>query len=487
MKKSLLVLLLSGLTHTLYAQNDSTYVQYSTDIDTSFVEKKRLLDTYGDVFQSQVTAKSIFKIVVPLATAKYGFPPLMLIPDGFEYRTLQRVGFIRLAYERKLSPAWSINAELAIPSAVGSYLVSSLRFMIQPRWYYRMNERIRMGKSVNNVSENYIGLSLESSFRFMLTKSINDPGLGYSNQDIAVVYGIQRRFKKRGLIDFSVLGGLNFNRYKDNFNPNFYNSGRYNWFIETRTLLGLGFTKYSQKTSSNCEILSCFEPIRSLWKLDLNNPIRFSSDDNYLRTSLAYERKLSSSPFSFQLEGSVYGRSFQFRSKYVDPEELNQSQVASRVGQVSLALESRYYYNMNKRIRRGKQSDNLSGNFLTMGYMREKFWSKVNGTSNVAKISELEHYVSISGGNDTYGDAYLAWGAQRRLFTNGFLELKAGLRMPLSQSTSNHYEVTHTTNGQLMISNWVEAGAYDKRRHYVIGGIYPFVDLKIGLAWAKRK
>lgn len=487
MKKSLLVLLLSGLTQLLYAQNDSISVEYTTDIDTSFVVKKRLLDTYGDVFQSQVPTRSIFKVVLPLGTAKNNFPPLMLIPDAFENRTLQRVGFIRLAYERKFSPAWSINTELAIPSGIAGNVVNSLRFMIQPRWYYRMNERIRTGKSVDNVSENYVGLSLESSFRFMLNRYVNNPGLGYSNQDIAVVYGIQRRFRKRGLIDFSVRGGVNFNRYNDYLNSSLINSGRYNWFLETRTLVGLGFTKYSQKASSNCEILSCFDPIQSLWKIDLNNPIRFSNNDNYFRTSVAYERKLGSSPFSLQLESSLYGRNFQFTSGYAHSDLVNRSEVMSRMGQVSLALESRYYYNMNKRIRRGKQSDNLSGNFFTIGYMRERLWGKTTNNNSSISIVASEQYLSLQKSKHTYGDAYLAWGAQRRLFINGFLELKAGLRMPVWQSAINNYYTTHIKNGQVEEGNREGLGLYDKRRNHRVGGVYPFVDLKIGLAWAKHK
>ncbi|PMD98257.1 hypothetical protein BWI97_06125 [Siphonobacter sp. BAB-5405] len=406
MKKRLLTLLWLAVTHVLFAQ-DSTQVAYTVDIDTTSAPKHRLLDTYGDVFQTQVPARGIFKVIVPLGTAKTALDPQMIVPKGFNNTFQERVGLVRIGYERKLAPEWSINAEVAIPPGVGLYLINSARFMLQPRWYYRMNERIRTGKSVNNVSENYIGLSLESTFLFKLDSYYGSSQGGYSNQDIALVYGIQRRFKKRGLVDFSLRGGISIDRIRNPLSLSSNNARPITWFIETRTLIGLGFTKFSQPSSSQCEILHCFEPVRSLWKLDLNNPIRVSNDASFVRTSLGYERKLGSSPFSVQAEAGLYGRTFRYHLEPSSPLLSQGSHSNHQEFQGNLALESRYYYNLNRRIRRGKQSDNLSGNFLTLGMQREHWLGRVRNYGAGIEKGVVVEWKQRSTYNQHFTDAYL--------------------------------------------------------------------------------
>lgn len=487
MKKRLLTLLWLAVTHVLFAQDSTQVIQFSMETDTITPVRNRLLDTYGDVFQTQVPARGIFKIIAPLGTGKTAFASQVVVPKGLNDQFQERIGSFRLGYERKIAPDWSINAELALPAGVGSYRVSSVRLMLETRWYYRMKERIRTGRSVNNVSENYLGLSLESTFRFMFERYPGQPQTGYSNQDIALVYGIQRRFKKRGLIDFSLRGGISTNRIRDVFNINSVNPEPITWFVETRTLIGLGFTRFSQPSSSQCEILSCFEPVRSLWKLDLNNPIRISNGTSLLRTSVAYERKLGSSPFSVQAEGGVYGRSSRYHGDSRQALVSLGSGFDEKQVQGNIALESRYYYNLNKRIRRGKQSDNLSGNFLTLGMQREHWLGRVRNYGGGIEDGVEVEWKKRSTYHQYFTDAYLAWGLQRRLFTNGFLELKTGLKVPLTTYASNQERYVSTTSGGALERVETNQRLYAQRQKMTPGSVHFFFDLKIGLAWAKRK
>lgn len=359
--------------------------------------------------------------------------------------------------------------------------------MLQPRWYYRMNERIRTGKSVNNVSENYIGLSLESTFLFKLDSYYGSSQGGYSNQDIALVYGIQRRFKKRGLVDFSLRGGISIDRIRNPLSLSSNNARPITWFIETRTLIGLGFTKFSQPSSVKCEILNCFEPVRSLWKLDLNNPIRVSNDASFVRTSLGYERKLGSSPFSVQAEAGLYGRTFRYHLEPSSPLLSQGSRSNHQEFQGNLALESRYYYNLNRRIRRRKQSDNLSGNFFSLGIQREHWSSHTKDYSEWITnelVVQSNRKITL---NQSFTDTYLAWGLQRRLFTNGFLELKTGLRVPLAAQMNNRERNVTTTTGTTVSQMEYHQRPYYSRQKMAPGSVHFFFDLKIGLAWAKRK
>ncbi|WP_420155783.1 hypothetical protein [Siphonobacter sp.] len=487
MKKRLLTLLWLAVTHVLFAQ-DSTQIAYTVDIDTASAPKLRLLDTYGDVFQTQVPARGILKIIVPLGTAKTALDPQMIIPRGIHDHFKERIGLVRIGYERKLAPNWSINVEAAIPQGIGGYRLGSARFMLQPRWYYRMNERIRTGKSVNNVSENYMGLSLESTFLFKIEPYYgHSQATGYSNQDIALVYGLQRRFKKRGLVDFSLRGGISINRIRDPFTLSSINARPMTWFVDTRTLIGLGFTKFSQPSSSQCEILHCFEPVRSLWKLDLNNPIRLSNEGSFVRTTMAYERKLGESPFSIQAEVGAYGRTFRYHLPSSQPLLTQGSGANDKQFQANLALESRYYYNLNKRIRRGRQSDNLSGNFFTIGMQREHWLGRVRNYGEGIEKGVAVEWNQSSTYNQHFTDAYLAWGLQRRLFTNGFLELKTGLKVPLTTYASNQERYVSTTSGCALERVETNHRVYAQRQKMAPGSLHFFFDLKIGLAWAKRK
>lgn len=70
-----------------------------------------------------------------------------------------------------------------------------------------------------------------------------------------------------------------------------------------------------------------------------------------------------------------------------------------------ITLEPRWYYSMNRRIREGKQANNVSGNYISLAFNRLEHLSQINYTA--------------------YG-ASLNWGMQRRLFDRGYFDLGFG-------------------------------------------------------------
>ena len=132
------------------------------------------------------------------------------------------------AYERKFrQSAWSLNQELRIDydyhynhivfSANSSSTEKSngftVRYVIQPRYYYSLNKRISRGKSANNLSGTYVALhNVNTLYHTFLHLSAENahlrtrlvPALG-------AVWGIQKRLFTHGFVDanFGIVRKLN--------------------------------------------------------------------------------------------------------------------------------------------------------------------------------------------------------------------------------------------------------------------------------------
>jgi hypothetical protein len=152
---------------------------------------------------------------------------------------------------------------------------------------------------------------------------------------------------------------------------------------------------------------------QQLWKID---PFNWSGsgENGQLQESmfgphLLYERKLRT---SWSVLAELTPQLLRYREVYNGPLyhglEL-QSQLAGR-----------YYYNLNKRIRKGKSASNFSANYLSValgtGYGRHG-----NGTPFTG--GEQGHAVRAS--------AAVLYGLQRRVSRYGFIDVSAGIPLPL--------------------------------------------------------
>jgi hypothetical protein len=72
---------------------------------------------------------------------------------------------------------------------------------------------------------------------------------------------------------------------------------------------------------------------------------------------------------------------------------------------ITARIEPRWYYGMARKIKNGKQADNLSGNYLSVEYAYSRYRNKSIGSRNSLLIN---------------------WGAQRRLFNGGYFDLGFG-------------------------------------------------------------
>ena len=141
------------------------------------------------------------------------------------------IGVLNLGYEQKIGISWSFNLEL-----LTNYLFNiqpngnprafladgSIGTTLSTRYYFDLKKRIANGRSVNNLSANYLSLSVSSRLMQMESgTSVTDNGYYFysDNFGIAPLIGVQRRLASHIFFDFNT--GVKF-AYRDNirFRPN---------------------------------------------------------------------------------------------------------------------------------------------------------------------------------------------------------------------------------------------------------------------------
>ncbi len=84
---------------------------------------------------------------------------------------------------------------------------------------------------------------------------------------------------------------------------------------------------------------------------------------------------------------------------------------------ISATLEPRFYYNLKRRIAKGKSANNLSGGYIALAFTKGYDSDRIPNTS----LSIDNQLVGTS-----LSHSYLLiepkWGIQKRLFRNGFMD-----------------------------------------------------------------
>ena len=336
-----------------------------------------------------------------------------------------------LGAERKISPAFSVDAGMRLQVLSGTLSPTSqsrwfgyLQARLEPRWYYQMKRQIREGMQADNLSGNYLGLELSSSwFR-------NQPG-GYQ-MGLALNYGIQRRLFGWGYFDLGY--GLGFARAPQSA---FFRGGS---VLFTRPRLRLGLVRVRPQPGdapdAYCEALRCFREERQLWKTDLLNLFDLYADSRAqtltIRPYVAYERKIGVSPFSVNTE--LFGQAG--LGRYVFGENYRY-----RFASAGLQVQPRWYFNLKRRIALGRSGNNLSGMYLGL---------QAGGT--LTKSEVLPGQI-ISNRRAAYLGAAQVFGVQYRFLRTGFadLQLKVGYGATYYTDTQPNGEQTRGQNpGELL-------------------------------------
>ncbi len=301
---------------------------------------------------SDTTALKTDTLVKYLTPMEYAFmmheQTSWLIKVGIITKSYGKDNFYYAGFEKRIAPAFTLNFSVDY----GVYLEdfeSGFHFSLEPRWYYRLNKRIKERQTARNMSDNYIALGLSNT---LLTYEHRNIGNYYS---LYAKWGMQRRFLKHGYVDFSIKTGLGFPVVDGSSKPFFT--------FSTNTNLGIAFTKdkYKLRREKLCPVLKCYSSERYVFKTNLNG-LLYLSYANYrksffLTPSLSFEQKIGKSPFSINTtlitfvnhrDDTHYG----YKWTYYGAE---------------LSLESRWYYNLRRRILNGKTGNGLSASYIAIG------------------------------------------------------------------------------------------------------------------------
>jgi hypothetical protein len=356
--KSLLIFLL-GCSKMLVGQDSLTV---ETVQDSAFVAPQ-YSSVYDDVFMNKKEAKWLFKV------------------DWMGIFSSPQV----LNFEHKLNKNLSMNYSLGTVNNNSTYSFVSVKrkyvLGVQPRWYFKS----KTSNSVSNLNGNYIGLNA--------MYSLDNAAESRINWGLAATYGIQRRVFNNWYIDWQF--GLGIDKFQF---ANYEGKGSddTHFTLYNKFTFGLAFGGGKKSPTNKCDLFNCFEEEKSLWKLDIRDIFEGRSDAFTISVNPEYERKIGKSSFSLN---TTLGVSY---TNWVAGYGLK------------AGLEPRYYYNMKKRIAKGKSANNLSGNYLSINVN----WSYANYTYNY--LNSAASKTSFSG--STYR-IEPRWGIQRRLFKNGFLDL----------------------------------------------------------------
>ena len=266
-----------------------------------------------------------------------------------------------IIYEHHVDKGFSLSGGIGFKMKnANAYNKIQLYGLLESRWYYNMLKRVKAGKAKMNLSGNYIAIGTEyklefSEYDFSLDPNDVTRNVYSSIMSIYTKWGLQRRFLKDGYVDFGVNTGIDF-----------YLDGERTPRYLISTYINAGFVIANDKETiilnkdKLCSVLRCYASDRFLLKANLIGVFSVGIVNEELSYSfnpqIAAEFKIGTSPFSLNAEVRI-------NSRYGNYLYSNNN---SYFGIYS-GLEGRWYYNLKKRMLKGKTGNGLSANYIATG------------------------------------------------------------------------------------------------------------------------
>jgi hypothetical protein len=401
---------------------------------------------YDDVFRNKDEAKWL---------VKWDCMGLLQLGSlGVDY------AYTQLEAEYKLLHNLSVNTAGRIGWGTG--FDRNYQLAIEPRLYINRGKKEAALRTTNNLNGNYIGLSFVRSITALdnIRQDVKKWGL-------VANYGIQRRVFNYWFVGYQLGIGVG----EGNIENHQILDTKTAYWLHNKFVLGLVLGGKKSKDVNTCNLFNCFEEERGLLKLDIRNIFKQINKDAFaFIINPEYERKLGASAFSLNM-GLGYGY---FKTG-------NFSQIISSKGYTIVpTLEPRFYYDLKKRIAKGKSVNNLSGNYVSI--LVNTSFSNANlvglRTSNDSVLFDMH----------TYGTRFYIepkWGMQRRLFKNGFMDLGIALFGFTQDNTQYERILKDGKVEKLNFSSIVlkSLNGFRLYRSELLNIPFPRLNFKIGLAF----
>ncbi|WP_428657155.1 hypothetical protein [Runella sp.] len=483
MKKLFLFICLKlCLLNLCFAQNDSARITHTQEVGT--LEKQQFINKYDYAFTAKAPSKWLVKGFGAIGNVLNS----RLADKGY----IKKAADFRIGIERKLSPSFSLTIDAAHNQtsilrdngyADHSYYgfldgVKHWFASAELRWYVDIVNRIKQEENGNNFSGSYLSLKVDkvwhnetyigSDFYRTENKWDTDYFRNYYKSQISLNYGMQRRFLRYGLVDFSV--GLSRNTeqqihrhltFSDGDNSysgplnratiqeSISSSQQNNWTITTDLKIGIGFADFKKSTKiPPSEIVQCIEIENEtrMWKIAWPR-MKLNATSQILDGSIGYEQKIAQSAFSI----NTYLNFSFFHAQTKNTDQYNPTNGTFFKGNGEnttisgiLLIQPRWYILMNRRVHLGKAGNNLTGVYTGLN----------NIFSSSHWYTKNDRYTINGSYNPLFVSTGLMIGYQRKLFKNGFIDLN------VSKGLVNH----------------------DFYYHYLMGHGRLIFDLKLGFA-----
>lgn len=415
----------------LHAQKDTVFT--SIRQEEAPTERQQFADAYQTMFRSQEPVRFLFKwnalAIWPFGSNEINGPSHVVDASAPTSNGLR----LDFAVEGKIAPWLSLNVGGGFISGHTSpdlflydYIPKGLTYAelrVEPRVYFEMPRRIREGRSANNLSGNYIGLEYGQSELF--GQSSEEHLFPERERTATLRLGVQRRIFRYGYFDLSY--GVGWRTWEQKY----FTGARDEFFANSRVAVGFALATGPRKQAGQttwCDITRCFREEDRMWRVDLLNALVLNNGREFHgEIPVAYERKIAGSAFSLETEGRLnYGRSHAYAGK-------NIYYFQNYVGTVGfgIGLEPRYYFNLKKRIARGRSGNNLSGPFVAL---------RVQGRVEHA-WTDGDLPIPLNLTNCRFA-AMPLFGLQYRILRNGFIAYKAGFGPSVSRDSGKDYRTS---------------------------------------------
>jgi hypothetical protein len=329
--------------------------------------------------------------------------------------------YLELAYERKLTQDFSLNLSLSntiqgdvinnIASKfkiidqnyVYTQLHNTVKFGIEPRWYYTMKKDIKSGLISDNLNGNYIGLRTNMDYEKHIESRLNSFNVSHE-----LTWGIQRRILSNQYIDFNMGAGF---YYRSNHKTRFdeietKDKGIFNYRFTYGFILDNHLLK--KKKALNCDALRCFEEEKSLWKIGLSNALTATEQSILTQLSISNESKINNSQWSVETKLSINAGTYKYSTYKFSGDNYG----------LGLQITPRFYWDLNKRIAKGVSANNLSGKYLGLIINGQL------GQGHYISSSDFSNY-NVALSNKTISIIPVI-GYQKRLLDHLFLDMNIG-------------------------------------------------------------
>jgi hypothetical protein len=327
----------------------------------------------------------------------------------------------KLEFEKKIGNDFSINTGLVFDRNLkdrDDYVTQyrTIGLLIEPRWFFENNK----GNN-NNLNGQYVSLSATLTKNFADKNALNE--LNYlEEKTISLNYGIQKRVFNSWYFNYQA--GIGYTHRQNLRNVAWKWNTLNDWNLRSNFVLGLAFGGGKKSKIEACDVFRCFEEEEQVFKVDVRGLLEnIKRDSLSSHFSLAFEKKINE---SFSINTSAYFFLEQYKgvnSKY-------------QLTDISLGIEPRYYYNLKKRIAKGKSANNLSGNYFSVGMYataNEKIFGANLNSPFETKTETTKNYFSF----------IPKWGIQRRIFKHGFID-----------ANINFFEIAYNKNATVPKNSW---------------------------------